>query len=109
MNRILKIIGLVILDLLLLAVVAAAGLYVATAEDYEVPATVSDDPDLLQVEIDGIKFHVQTLGDPATPAVIVLQGGPGGDYRSLLGLQELADDYNVIFAALFRSQQQKGI
>jgi proline iminopeptidase len=29
--------------------------------------------------------------------VIVLHGGPGGDYRSLLGLQALADDYFVVF------------
>jgi proline iminopeptidase len=97
MNRVLKIAGLIVLSLILLAVIAAAALFFTTAGDYEVPATVSLDPDLPQVEIDGIKYHAQTFGDVGNPVVIVLHGGPGGDYRSLLGLQDLADEYYVVF------------
>ncbi|MCA9658033.1 MAG: alpha/beta fold hydrolase, partial [Myxococcales bacterium] len=34
---------------------------------------------------------------PANPTVIVLHGGPGGDYRNLRALEALADDYFVVF------------
>lgn len=83
--------------LVALLIVAAVALYLSTAGDYEVPATVADDASLPRVEIDGYTFHAETFGDPGKPVVIVLHGGPGGDYRSLLGLQELADDYFVVF------------
>src|SRR5262249_50177324 len=40
----------------------------------------------------------QAFGDPAAPTVMVLHGGPGSDYRSLLGLQALAaEGYRVVF------------
>lgn len=83
--------------LILLLLVAAGLLYVATIGDYTVPATVMDDPDLPRIEINGAVFHAETFGEPENPVVIVLHGGPGGDYRSLLGLQELADEYFVVF------------
>ena len=40
------------------------------------PATVSDDPDLPYVELDGYKFHVETFRDPDKRVVVVLHGGP---------------------------------
>jgi proline iminopeptidase len=62
-----------------------------------VPLTVRDDPDLPQLALrDGRLVHLQTFGDADDPVVIVLHGGPGGDHRDLLSLEELADEYFVV-------------
>ncbi|MEZ4515737.1 MAG: alpha/beta hydrolase [Chloroflexota bacterium] len=97
MNRAVRTI-LIILGILIVVGVAGVGaLYIGTAGDYPVQATVVDDPALPSTEINGVRLHAETFGDPANPVVIVLHGGPGGDYRSLLGLQGLADAYYVVF------------
>ena len=68
-----------------------------------VPPTVAEDPTLPAVELNGTRFHVQTVGSPARPVIVFLHGGPGGDYRSLLRLAErwdgyrLADEYFLVF------------
>jgi proline iminopeptidase len=97
MKRILTITGVVIGGLLLVILLAATALYLSTAGDYQIPATVNEDPSLPSLEIDGYTFHAETFGSPENPVVIVLHGGPGGDYRSLLGLQELANQYFLVF------------
>ncbi|MCB1338134.1 MAG: alpha/beta hydrolase [Maritimibacter sp.] len=79
-------------------VLAAVALWVATRGDYPVAATVTDDPDLPAIELLGIRLHAEAHGPEDGPVVVVLHGGPGGDYRSLLPLAALADDgYNVQF------------
>ena len=72
-------------------------LYLLTSGEYVVPRTVADDPSLPCVTINGRLFHGETFGDPAQPAVIIVHGGPGWDYRGLLSLKALADDYYVVF------------
>src|SRR5262245_60802661 len=63
-----------------------------------VPRTVTEDPTLSQIEINGAHLHAEAFGDPNAPTVIVLHGGPGSDYRCLLPLQALAGDgYRVVF------------
>ena len=68
-----------------------------------VPPTVAEHPALPAVEMNGSRFHVETRGDPAKPVIVVLHGGPGGDYRSLLRLSDrfngysLADDYFLVY------------
>ena len=76
---------------------AAIGLYFATSGQYPVAATVVDDASLPQIEINGVRLHADTYGDPSNPVIIVLHGGPGGDYRSLLGARSLADTNFVVF------------
>jgi hypothetical protein len=71
--------------------------YVLTSGNYTVAKTVAEDPSLPHITINGVTFHAQTFGDPAHPVVIVVHGGPGGDYRSLLTLQALSDRYFVVF------------
>jgi proline iminopeptidase len=71
--------------------------YVLTIGDYAVAETVAQDPSISHITIDGVTFHAETFGDPANPVVIVIHGGPGGDYRSLLSLQALSDKYFVVF------------
>lgn len=63
----------------------------------EVPRTVADDPALPRVELGGVLLHAEAHGDPEAPVVVVIHGGPGGDYRNLLVLKALADDYRVVF------------
>ncbi|MBK7594089.1 MAG: alpha/beta hydrolase [Gemmatimonadetes bacterium] len=68
-----------------------------------VPRTVMEDSSLPSLTINGTRLHAETRGDPAKPVMVVLHGGPGGDYRSLLRLAErydgysLADHYHMIF------------
>lgn len=73
------------------------GLYVRAAGDYRVLPTVADNPDLPRVELNGHLFHAETHGNPDHSTVIVLHGGPGGDYRSLLALTALADRHHLVF------------
>lgn len=69
----------------------------ALAKDAEVPKTVEQDPSIPHINVGGAVFHAETFGDAEKPAVIVVHGGPGWDYRSLLPLKELGDEYFVVF------------
>jgi len=68
-----------------------------------VPPTVAEDAALPAVEMNGSRFHLETRGNPAKPVIVMLHGGPGGDYRSLLRLSDrfngysLADDYFLVY------------
>ena len=88
MSSVFIILGLVIA----LAGIAVVSLWVVTRGDYTVPATVTDDPSLPARKVLGIRLHAQEFGPKTGKVVIVLHGGPGGDYRSLLGLAALAED-----------------
>ncbi len=71
--------------------------YLVTLGDYKVANTVTDDPTLPYIKINGYRFHGQAFGNPLAPVVIVVHGGPGWDYRTLLPLKALADEYFVVF------------
>lgn len=62
-----------------------------------VPKTVVDDMSLPSIEIGGIKLHAETFGNSDNPMIVVIHGGPGGDYRHLLDLKVLSDEYFVVF------------
>jgi proline iminopeptidase len=97
MHRVVKWVAIILGSLVLLAAALAAGLYVSTRGEFTVPATVVDDPSLPRIEVGGVLLHAEAYGDPSSPPVIVLHGGPGGDYRALLDLKGLADEFFVIF------------
>jgi len=80
----------------LLILMAVIG-FVATNGDYSVPATAADDPSLPTINLNGATFHSETFGDADNPVIIAVHGGPGTDYRAMLNLQDLADDYYVVF------------
>jgi proline iminopeptidase len=62
-----------------------------------VPRTVVDDPSLPRFALeDGRLVHLRTFGDPSSPVVIVLHGGPGGDHRDQLHLEALSDAHFVV-------------
>jgi len=68
-----------------------------------VPRTVTEDPSLPAITINGTRLHAETRGSPGKPVLIMLHGGPGADYRSLLRLADrfdgysLADHYQIVF------------
>lgn len=97
MKRVFKYSAVILGGIILLGLIGATTLFLSTNGDYNVLATVSDDSTLPRVEINGYTFHAETFGNSSNPVVIVLHGGPGGDYRSLLGLQALADNHYVVF------------
>lgn len=65
-----------------------------------VPPTADQDPNLPQLTINvagqARAVHLQTFGDSSNPAVFVLHGGPGADFRLLLPLKALADSFYVV-------------
>ena len=82
---------------LIVMIALGVALFVVTDGDHVVPATVLDDPALPAIEINGVRLHAERFGDPQAETLIVLHGGPGGDYRSLLALKALSDRYQVVF------------
>ena len=63
-----------------------------------VPLTVTEDSSLPSITVNGTMLHSETYGNPNDSIIIVIHGGPGADYRSLLNLQYLAaDGYYVVF------------
>jgi proline iminopeptidase len=80
-----------------LALLGFIGSYLAYSGQYEVPATTTDDPGLPSRNIGGYRYHLEVFGLPTRPVVVVVHGGPGGDYRYLLPLRPLSDEYQVVF------------
>lgn len=64
---------------------------------YTVAKTVEHDPSLPRFVLDDVVLHGETFGNPENPTVIVVHGGAGWDYRGLLSLKALSDEYFVVF------------
>jgi proline iminopeptidase len=63
-----------------------------------VPKTVDQDPSLPAIRVNGARLHAEAFGPADSALVIVLHGGPGGDYRYLLNCKALANQgYRVVF------------
>ena len=63
-----------------------------------VPLTVDQDLSLPSITVNGTRLHSETFGNPNDPLLVVLHGGPGGDYRSILNCQKFsADGFFVVF------------
>jgi proline iminopeptidase len=63
-----------------------------------VPKTVDQDPSLPSVYVNGALLHSEAYGHPDSTMIVVLHGGPGGDYRNLLNCRDLsAYGYRVVF------------
>ena len=65
-----------------------------------VPPTADEDPALPQVSVDVAghhrSLHLETFGDPNRPPLLAFHGGGGNDYRAMLPLRALADEYFVV-------------
>jgi len=63
-----------------------------------VPKTVDQDPGLPSITVNGAMLHSEAYGHPDSTMIVCIHGGPGGDYRYMLNLKELADyGYRVVF------------
>lgn len=63
-----------------------------------VPKTVDEDPSLPQIYVNGCQLHSEAFGHPDSSIIVVIHGGPGSDYRSLLKCKEFADHgFRVVF------------
>jgi len=63
-----------------------------------VPKIVTGDASIPAIDVNGARFHAETFGTSTGPMVVILHGGPGADYRSMLNAKALANDgYFVIF------------
>ena len=82
-----------------------------------VPKTVSEDPMLPSIDVNGTTLHAETFGDINNPILILSHGGPGSDYKAMIsefgvenasrypsrrthpnaGLTRLQDEYFLVF------------
>ncbi len=97
MKRVFKLTLKAFLFLLILLLTAFVIIYFITGGDHKVMKTVANDPGIPQLEINNSLLHVETFGNDTAQPVLVLHGGPGNDFRYLLSLKELSDDYYMIF------------
>jgi proline iminopeptidase len=97
MKKALKVIGKSLLVLIGLLLILFLIFYLSTNGNYEVAKTVEQDPSIPHIKIENTVFHAETFGNDTNEVVIVLHGGPGNDFRYLLSLKALADEYFVVF------------
>lgn len=63
-----------------------------------VPLTVDETDDYPSISINGTLLHAETFGNSDSTMLVMLHGGPGGDYRSLLKNKAFAEEgYFVVF------------
>lgn len=93
-RRALRIFGILTAGFIALVVMLLLG----TRGTYVVAPLVTEDNTLPSVTVDGVQLHMRQVDGPAgASTVIVLHGGPGGDYRSLIALSALSETYTVVF------------
>jgi proline iminopeptidase len=95
--KVLKTLGKITLGIVVGLVALFVLFYVLTMGEYPVPETTVQDPSIPHITIDGVTYHAETFGNSSNPVVIAIHGGPGSDYRSILSLQALSDEYFVVF------------
>ena len=71
-----------------------------------VPLTVIEDASLPSININGVLLHSETYGNPTHPIIVMLHGGPGADYKSLLNFKQLANDNLFV---VFYDQRGSGL
>lgn len=82
---------------LLFIVAVFSFFYLSTSGNWEVAETVAQDSTISHITIDEVVFHTETHGNDTARTIIVIHGGPGQDYRYLLPLKALSDEYRVVF------------
>ena len=71
-----------------------------------VPPTVDEDTSLPSISVNGTLLHSEAFGNPGDPMIVVLHGGPGGDYRCMLNCSRFATDG---FYVVFYDQRGSGL
>jgi proline iminopeptidase len=97
MKKIFKLFLKAFVAVLAILIIAFISLYFYTAGSYEVAKTVAEDSSIPHIKLGNRVFHAETFGADTNETVIVLHGGPGNDYRYLLTLKPLSDNYHLVF------------
>lgn len=71
-----------------------------------VPETVEQNSSLPSLPINGTLLHVETFGDSDDPLLVIVHGGPGADYRSMLNAKVFAESG---FYLIFYDQRGSGL
>ena len=80
---------------IVLAIIAG---FVGTRGDYPVASLVTANPSLPSETVAGVQLHLKVIDGPAgAQTIVVLHGGPGGDFRSLQALDALFDQYRLVY------------
>ena len=82
---------------LTLILCASCEIYDISAPGNLVPKTVAEDLSLPAITVNGTRLHAEAFGDPGNPAIVFLHAGPGSNYRSLLSLTPLQDDFYLVY------------
>ncbi len=96
MKKVFKVLK-ILLYVLVGIIIASVLLYMYTSGRYKVAKTVAQDSTIAHVNLDGVILHTETYGSDTSQVVIVLHGGPGNDFRYLLPLKKLSDQYKMVF------------
>lgn len=78
--------------ILLLFILVTDGCKKADDTGALVPKTVTEDPTLPSITVNGAKFHVKTFGHPDSSIIFALHGGPGADFAYIENCSRLASD-----------------
>jgi proline iminopeptidase len=71
-----------------------------------VPKTVVENASLPSIKVNSVMLHAEAFGNPNNPILLVLHGGPGNDYRSMLNCKKFVDDG---FYVVFYDQRGSGL
>jgi proline iminopeptidase len=97
MKKILRIVLTIFLSLVVMLALLFVIFYLVTMGDYEVAETIQQDPSIPHIKTGSTVLHAETFGQDTNEVVIAIHGGPGNDYRYILPLKRLADEYHVVF------------
>ena len=71
-----------------------------------VPHTVDEDTSIPSIPINGTLLHSESFGNATDPLLVIIHGGPGGDYRSMLSAKDFVNDG---FYVVFYDQRSTGL
>jgi len=71
-----------------------------------VPRTVDEDSSLPSILVNSTQLHSEAFGNPNDPMIVVIHGGPGGDYRGMLSCSRFSSDG---FYVVFYDQRGSGL
>ncbi len=91
---------------LLLLLILSCGENASIEMKQLVPPTVDEDSSLPSIFVNNTQLHSETYGNPDDPMLVIIHGGPGADYRSMLNCKAFASDSLYV---VFYDQRGSGL